>query len=64
MGKVASQIRLEEILFEKVKAIAERELRTMNAQLEYFIRSCIDAYEKENGGISIQIPPLADLDGQ
>lgn len=36
--KVALQIRLEESLYDLVKGIAEEELRSLNAQMEYFIR--------------------------
>ena len=47
MEKMSSQIRLDEELFAKVKAIAKRELRTMNAQFEYFIRQGVEQYERE-----------------
>ena len=35
--KVATQIRLDELIYGKIKFIAAHELRTMNAQMEYFI---------------------------
>ena len=47
MEKMSSQIRLDEDLFAKVKAIAKQELRTMNAQFEYFIRQGVEQYERE-----------------
>jgi hypothetical protein len=47
-SKSASQIRLDESVFAKVKAIAQKELRTMNAQMEYFIVKGIEQYEREN----------------
>lgn len=37
--KVATQIRLEESLYELVKSIAEEEMRSLNAQMEYFIKA-------------------------
>lgn len=36
--KIALQIRLEESLYELVKSIAEEEMRSLNAQMEYFIK--------------------------
>lgn len=50
-GKVATQMRYDEILYEKTKIIAENELRTTNAQIEYFMKRGIEAYEKEYGTI-------------
>lgn len=48
-GKVATQMRYDEILYEKTKIIAENELRTINAQIEYFMKLGVEAYEKEHG---------------
>ncbi|MCX4328287.1 MAG: hypothetical protein OSJ45_13510 [Lachnospiraceae bacterium] len=48
-GKVATQMRYDEILYEKTKIIAENELRTTNAQIEYFMKLGVEAYEKEHG---------------
>lgn len=53
MAKAATQIRLEETTFDKAKIIAEKELRSLNAQLEYFIQKGIQAYEAEHGTISL-----------
>lgn len=49
MSKVASQMRFDETLYEKTKVVAENELRSVNAQVEYFIKKGIEAYEKEHG---------------
>ena len=38
-NKIATQIRLDESLYELVKKIAEEELRSLNAQMEYFIKA-------------------------
>lgn len=51
MAKVASQMRFDESLYEKTKIIANNEFRSINAQIEYFIKLGIDAYEKEHGVI-------------
>jgi len=51
MAKTASQIRLDDDLFEKIKIIAEKEYRTMNAQMEFFLQKDVEQYEKEHGVI-------------
>ena len=51
--KAAFQLRLDEKAHQKVKQIAEREFRSLNAQLEYFIVKGIEQYERENG----ELPP-------
>lgn len=48
-----TQLRLDEIAFEKAKIIAARESRTMNSQFEYFIKTGIQQYEAEHGEISL-----------
>lgn len=53
MSKVASQMRYDEVLYEKTKIIAENEFRSVNAQIEYFMKKGIEAYEKEHGTISL-----------
>lgn len=53
-GKVATQMRYDEILYEKTKVIAENEMRTINAQIEYFMKKGIEAYEKEHGIIFLR----------
>lgn len=50
-GKVATQMRYDEVLYSKTKIIAENELRTINSQIEYFMKLGIEAYEKEHGTI-------------
>lgn len=51
MAKVASQMRYDEVLYEKTKVIAENEFRSVNAQIEYFMKKGIEAYEAEHGPI-------------
>lgn len=48
MSKVALQLRLEEETHAKLKEISEKELRSLNAQIEYFILKGIENYEREN----------------
>lgn len=43
--KAVSQIRIDKQLFEKLRAIAERENRSMNAQIEFFLRLAVDKYQ-------------------
>lgn len=52
-GKIATQMRYDEVLYEKTKVIAENEFRSINAQIEYFIKLGVEAYEKEHGIISL-----------
>ena len=51
MPKVAMQIRLDEDTHRKLKVISEKELRSLNAQMEYFIIKGIEAFEDEYGYI-------------
>lgn len=53
MPKIASQMRYDETLYEKTKIIAENEFRSVNAQIEYFMKKGIDAYESEHGPIKL-----------
>lgn len=49
--KAAFQLRIDENAHRKLKYNAEKELRSLNAQIEYFIYRGIDEYEKRNGVI-------------
>lgn len=53
-GKVVSQVRLDEIAYRKMKIIAERESRSANAQLEFFLKKCITEYEAIHGQIVLR----------
>lgn len=53
MSKVALQIRLEETTHQKLKIIADSELRSLNAQLEYFILQGIKNYEANHGSVDV-----------
>lgn len=50
-GKIATQMRYDEVLYAKTKIIAENEMRTVNAQMEYFMKKGIEAYESKHGPI-------------
>ena len=50
-GKIATQMRYDEVLYAKTKVIAENEMRTINAQMEYFMKKGVEAYEAEHGPI-------------
>jgi hypothetical protein len=47
-SKIALQLRLDETAHKKLKLISEKELRSLNAQFEYFIIKGIEEYEKQN----------------
>lgn len=53
MPKVSLQIRLEETTHKKLKNIADSELRSLNAQLEYFILQGIKNYESNHGSVDV-----------
>ena len=47
-SKVNTQIRISESLYERLKVIAEKELRSINAQIEYFIAKGVENFERTN----------------
>lgn len=52
-NRKTTQIRINETLLAKTKIISVQESRNLNSQIEYFIKKGIEAYEKENGTISV-----------
>lgn len=50
-SRVALQVRFDESTHSKLKKLAEKELRSLNSQIEYFVIKGIQKYEKENGVI-------------
>ena len=50
-SKSPTSIRVDEIWFEKLKAIAARERRSVNAQIEMAIEQLVRSYENEHGEI-------------
>lgn len=47
-----TQLRINETLYEKVRIIAERETRNINAQMEHFVKIGVENYEREHGSLS------------
>lgn len=52
-SKVSLQLRLPDEIHKKVKKISDKERRSLNAQIEYFIIKEIENYEREHGIIEI-----------
>ena len=52
-GRIATQVRLDEITYKKMKVIAKMENRNANSQLEYFMKKGVEAYEAEHGPIDL-----------
>ena len=57
MAKIALQIRIDESLRELIKGIAEEEMRSLNAQMEYFIKQGAERYLKVRGEFWDSIAP-------
>ena len=51
MAKIAFQLRLDEDTHRRIKAIAEKEMRSLNAQIEYMLLEGIERYEKAHGAL-------------
>lgn len=51
--KLSTTIRVDEIIWEKFKIIAKEENRSLNSQVEFLIKKCIQEYEQQNGTIKI-----------
>lgn len=58
--RAATQIRIDEELFNSIKSISERELRTLNSQIEFFLINAVQDYKAKNGLLVLQ-PPELDL---
>ncbi len=52
-GRIATQVRLDEKTWKKLKIIAQNENRNANSQLEYFMKKGVEAYEATHGPISL-----------
>ena len=50
-NKVQTGLRLNELLYEKIKALAEKEQRSLNNLIEYAMQKYVDEYEVNNGPI-------------
>lgn len=49
--KVALQLRLDEVLHTRLKTIAEKEMRSLNAEMEYLLMQSVGRYEEEHGSL-------------
>lgn len=49
-----TNIRLDELTAIKLKAVAKRNHRSMNGQIQFIIEKYLDDYEKFNGNIKIE----------
>lgn len=52
--KVQTGFRLDFITLRKITIIAKKQMRSLNAQLEFITRNYIELYEKENGEVSLE----------
>lgn len=52
-GRISTQVRLDETVWKKIKAIAKLENRNANSQLNHFAQQAVIAYEKEHGTIDV-----------
>lgn len=51
--KIQTGLRLDENQYNKLKALAEMEGRSLNNLAEYIIRQYLDQYEKEHGPLPV-----------
>lgn len=52
-NKIQTGLRLNEMVYEKLKLISVRESRSLNNLIEYVLQKYLDDYETANGTISI-----------
>lgn len=53
-NKIQTGLRLNEPLYAKARALAEREQRSLNNLIEYALLQYIDSYEQQHGEIRIE----------
>jgi predicted transcriptional regulator len=51
VDKIATSVRLDELLMDKLKIIADREKRSLNMQIEFSLEVYTSEYEKLHGKI-------------
>jgi len=51
--KVQTGLRLDYVMLRKITIIAKKQMRSLNAQLEFITKNYIEIYEKENGEVSL-----------
>lgn len=52
-NKIQTGIRFTPEMLYKITYIAKSNLRSLNAQLEFLAKQCIDVYENEHGSIDV-----------
>lgn len=52
-NKVQTGLRLEPELLYKITCVAKKNKRSLNAQLEYLVETCVENYESEHGVIPL-----------
>ncbi len=52
-NKIQTGIRFTPEMLYKITYISKNNLRSLNAQLEFLAKQCIDDYEKEHGCIDV-----------
>ena len=57
-NKIQTGIRFEPELLYKIAFVAKQNMRSLNAQLEFLAKTCVDDYEKANGEITVDIDKI------
>lgn len=52
-NKTVSQVRFDATLFEKIRVVSAEEGRSINAQIEFFAKKGVEAWEAVNGEIKL-----------
>ncbi|MCL2556345.1 MAG: hypothetical protein FWE03_04950 [Firmicutes bacterium] len=52
--RVQTGLRLDYVMLRKITIIAKKQMRSLNSQLEFIIKNCVEQYEKENGEINLE----------
>lgn len=51
--KKSYTLRINETLLDKIRVVAARNKRSINAQIEYLIQQCVEEFETKHGEIKI-----------
>jgi len=52
-NKIQTGLRLEPELLEKITAIAKKERRSLNSQIEYAVLQFVEKYEREHDDVKV-----------
>ena len=53
-SKIQTGLRINEVLYAKIRYLSAKEQRSLNNMIEYVLQQYIEQYEKDNGDIFIQ----------